>query len=541
MDEEKKVFELADIKISPLRNAVEVISIYLSVGILWIFLSDLILDIFIDDTDLIKNFQLIKGISYVIITGYLFYIIIKRRMDLYATTIFDLRNAAIELRNSNESLKKLEDKLYHLAYYDELTGLLSKNMISRKIGELIKKDPNATLGLIYLDIDDFKHINEVKGHDIGDELIKLIAEELLVVAGPPHKVARFGGDEFAIIISNQLHKQNLIDLINRHARQVKKTFMLGNEEIYVSVSAGVAIYPDDGSNFTELLKAADIALNRAKDLGKNKVVYYNNTYLETLHKQAEISNHLYQAIRNKEFTVHYQPIVSSKDYKTMSVEALVRWIHPVKGVIAPLEFIPISEKTGHIVAITWLVIDESFRQQKIWQNMGYDIDMSVNLSPKVLADIKLVPKLKQAIIDYDIDPKTCIFEITESAVLEHLDEAILAIHAVRSLGFRIALDDFGSGYSSLTYLQRLPIDILKIDRSFTRNINQNEITSPMFKFIIDLAHYLNLEVVAEGIEYDYQKLLVTKLKSDYQQGYLFSRPNLPEELDTKKFKKKRPI
>jgi polar amino acid transport system substrate-binding protein len=536
MTKDKKPYHYDQLERSTVRNTVEIIALYLTIGILWIFLSDLILGVFIQDPELIEDLQLVKGISYVLLTGYLFYIIIKKRMDLYAMSIDDLKDVVTKLQTTNQTLTSLEDKLYKLAYYDELTGLLSRNMIVKHVTDHIEKDPDTILGFIYLDIDDFKNINELKGHEIGDQLIKMVAEEIKTIAGSPHIVGRLSGDEFVVLITNQLHRQQMIELIRRNASHIRKSFMLDDEEFFVSVSAGISIYPDDGKSYNDLLKAADMALNIAKQRGKNQMVIYSNAFNETLHKHTEISNLLYQAIRNQEFKVHFQPIVNSTDYKASSVEALIRWYHPTKGLIPPLEFIDVAEKTGHIKDITWFVIKESFKQHKLWQKEGFDLDISINISPRVLNDPNLVPELKEAIKKHDADPSRCIFEITESAVLEHLDETIVTLQQLRELGIKIALDDFGSGYSSLTYLQRLPIDILKIDRSFIKTLTKDSESDPMLKFIIELAHYMNLKVVSEGIEYDHQKQILSKLKSDFQQGYYFSRPNLADELDKKIFK-----
>ena len=525
-----------EIRRSPVRNTVEIIFVYLVIGILWIFLSDRILSIIIEDNNLVQDLQLAKGIFYVVVTGYLFYIIIKKRMDLYLDLIIDLEDTVKKLKDSNTSLRSLEEKLYNLAYYDELTGLLSKNMIIEKVSEHINETPHDLLGFIYLDIDDFKNVNEIKGHHIGDELIKLISDELKIIAGPPHYIGRLSGDEFVILFKHALSKDMMLEAIRNNASRMAKTFMLDEDNYYVSVSAGVSFYPEDAKNYQNLLQCADMALNIAKQKGKNQIVLYQKSFVSDLEKYTDISNHLYQAVNEKQFQVYFQPIVSSVDYKAKSVEALIRWIHPTKGVISPMTFIPIAEKTGHIKAITWFVIEQSFKQYIKWKESGIDVEVSINLSAVVLNQPEFIERLKNAIKKYKADPSKCIFEITESAVLEHIDESIITLQNLRTLGFKIALDDFGSGYSSLTYLQKLPIDILKIDRSFIKTITEENPNAPLLKFMIDLAHQLNLKVVSEGIETNKQKETLTILNSDYQQGYYFSRPNLPDQLDIKLFK-----
>ncbi|MCU0105636.1 bifunctional diguanylate cyclase/phosphodiesterase [Acholeplasma vituli] len=528
----------AAFKVTPLRNALELIGLYIVIGVLWIFFSDMALNFLIGDPAKVEGFQLFKGLFYVAITGYVFYIIIKKRMESYYNVMSQLNTTLVKLHETNDSLRKLENELEQIAYYDSLTGLYTRNMITRLIDEHIEKNPNELLGLVYIDIDDFSNINEIKGHTVGDELILLLSNELKRIAGQPHQIGRIGGDGFIILLKEFHNKDQMLEIIRRNATSLKKSFMLDHEEFYITVSIGVCIYPDDGITTQALLSNVDLSLGRAKELGKNQIVVYHEKYHAEMKRQIEISNMLYQAVRNREFKVFYQPIVNSKLGKATKVEALIRWHHPVKGNIPPLDFIGIAEKTGHIKEITYFVIKESIKQIKIWQEQNIELSVSVNLSARVLNDPSFLNDIQVLLKKFEGNPKMLILEITESAVLTQIDESIMTLLALKRMGFQIALDDFGTGYSSLTYLQRLPIDIIKIDRSFVRNIKSKDHVVPLLKFMIDVAHELKMKVVCEGIEELYEKEATIAHGSDYLQGFYYSRPNTAELLDNDLLNKK---
>ncbi len=530
-------FELA-FKATPLRNTLEVISLYVVLGVLWIFFSDMALKLLVTNPARVEELQMAKGLFYVAFTGYIFYVIIKKRMEQYYNIMNHLNETLLELRKTNASMKELEHELEQLAYYDSLTGLYTRNMIIKTIDDHIEQHPNELLGLVYVDIDDFSNINEIKGHHVGDELILLLSEELRKIAGEPHHIGRIGGDGFIIVLKNFLNKTQMIEIIRKNASKLRRAFILDHEEFFTTVSIGVCTYPEDGSTTQVLMSNVDLALGKAKSLGKNQMVIYNDQYHSEMKKQIEISNLLYQGVRNNEFKVFYQPIIKSETGKASKVEALIRWHNPVKGNIPPLEFIEIAEKTGHIKELTYFVIKDSIKQLKIWESEGIDLVVSINLSARVLNDPLFIEEIKGILEKHQGDPSKLILEITESAVLTHIDESITTLLVLKEMGFSIALDDFGTGYSSLTYLQRLPIDIIKIDRSFIRNIQSKDHVVPLLKFMIDVAHELNLKVVCEGIEEIYEKEATIQHGSDYLQGYLYARPNSPELLDKTLLKKK---
>lgn len=525
-------------KATPLRNALEVIGLYLILGILWIFFSDMALKLLVRDASTVEELQLVKGLFYVAVTGYIFYVVIRRRMEQYYDVMSQLNITLTELRKTNETMKQLENELEQIAYFDSLTGLYTRNMVIKLIDEHIQKKPNELLGLVYIDIDDFSNINEIKGHTVGDELILLVSKELKKIAGSPHYIGRIGGDGFLIILKDFINKNQMLDIVQKNAIKLRRSFILDHEEFFTTVSIGVCAYPEDGQTTQVLLSNVDLALGKAKSLGKNQMVVYNEKYHTDMKKQIEISNLLYQAIRNNEFRVFYQPIINAKTGNASKVEALIRWYNPVKGNIPPLDFIEIAEKTGHIKEITYFVIKESIEQLKRWSSEGIDMVVSINLSARVLNDPTFLTDIDKILKKHGGNPSKLILEITESAVLTHIDESITTLLALKKLGFSVALDDFGTGYSSLTYLQRLPIDIIKIDRSFIRNIKSKDHVVPLLKFMIDVAHELNLKVVCEGIEEQYEKDATIQHGSDYLQGYYYSRPNTPDQLDNSLLNKK---
>lgn len=289
LENETKRFDAA-FKVTPLRNALEVIGIYVVVGVLWIFFSDTALSLFVRDQNQFEHLQLIKGLSYVAITGYIFYLIIKKRMESYYTIISQLNTTMIELQNSNIALHELEQELEQLAYYDSLTGLYTRNKVIKLIDEHIEQNPDELLGLVYIDIDDFSNINEIKGHSVGDELILKITEELKRIAGNPHQIGRIGGDGFVILLKGFQNKDLMLEIIRRNATSLKRSFILDHEEFYTTVSIGVCTYPEDGKTSQTLLSNVDLSLGRAKALGKNQLVVYHEKYHAEIKHQIEISN-----------------------------------------------------------------------------------------------------------------------------------------------------------------------------------------------------------------------------------------------------------
>ena len=451
--------------------------------------------------------------------------------------IWDGENRAIRMAGSHTDItrqKSTEDKLIFLAHYDMLTNLPNRLLFETKVNELIaeKNSANRKFALVYMDIDDFKHINDTLGHNSGDLLLKYIANILQSQLKASDLVARIGGDEFAIIFENIKDEKSVSDKIQELMKFLRRTWVLNNQEFFVSYSIGIAIYPEQGDSLSLLLKNADIAMYFVKKNTKDDYSFYFNEMEEENSKKVKMINDLRLAIDNEEFVLYYQPIVSLNSTKLVGVEALIRWIHPTKGIVQPMEFIPLAEETGLIYDIDKWVLKSALMQKKKWEDQGYDhIKMSINISGKRVTNKGFIDELKNLVYETKLKCEEIQIEVTETAVMEDMEASTKILKEVKALGIKIALDDFGKGYSSLTYLQRLPIDIVKLDRDFIISIldmGQNDV---LVETIIKLTHDMNLEIVAEGIETNEQLEYLKLCESDYGQGYLFSKPVTNEEFE----------
>ena len=504
--------------------AIKIILIYLIMGFTWIISSDIILDAIFSDPEANQVAQTAKGIFYVAFTAIVFFYIIHRQMDMYVMTITDLRKAYIELDEGHKKSLQLEDQLYDLAYYDPLTSLPNRIMLEQTINRYInEKKENGMIGIIYFDIDEFRNINEVKGHSIGDELIKSIAHELGSMIEKPHMLARMSGDEFVLALFDIIHLEDFLPTVDNYFKYIRKSYVLAEDDFFVTFSAGVALYPDHGTDYVTLMRHADAAMSIAKSKGKDQTVIFDDEMVTVIKQQTELLNQLRVAIDHNEFQLYYQPIIDLETNKPVGTEALIRWVHPTKGFIPPLEFISLSEKNGFIREITEWVFKQSAEQFPEWGKKR-NFKVSINLSASMLMNDKFITDLIRWIENHGIDCKKFNIEITETAIISDIQKSIHVLNALKRLGFTIALDDFGTGYSSLTYLQKLPIDTIKIDRSFISNIKEDTEEFFVLKYMIDLAHHLKLSVVAEGIETKEQADMVKKYDVDYAQGYYYCKP-----------------
>jgi len=503
----------------------KIIIFYLFIGFTWILTSDYFVNLLVEDPVVLANIQNIKGILYVVITAIIFYIIIHKSIQMYVATINDLKIAYAGLDLSHQKTLELDDKLFRLAYYDSLTGLPNKVLLEKTVSKYIEDHPNdGLIGFIYFDIDEFSNINEVKGHSIGDLLLQQIANLLSSKIVSPNMLARTGGDEFVLALFELNQLETYIPQVEYYINLIRTTFVLDEDDFFITYSAGVALYPDNGKDYITLLRHADAAQSIAKSKGKDQIVIFDDEMVTMIKQQTELLNYLRHAITNEEFSLHYQPIINLKDDQTYGVEALIRWQHPVKGFIPPLEFISISEKNGYIKEISEWVFKEVAQQYEAWNIEGTQFRISINISPIMLMYDKFIPYMNEWIQTYHLDSSQITLEITESAIIEDIQKSVHVLKQLKKLGFIIALDDFGTGYSSLTYLQKLPIDIIKIDRTFINNIKPNTEEFHVLRYMIELAHHLNLQVVAEGIETIEQANMVKKYDVDLAQGYYFCRP-----------------
>ena len=451
--------------------------------------------------------------------------------------VWDKSGKPIRLAGSNADIsmrKDAEAVIKKMAYYDGLTGLPNRALIEHKTCfELLKAEENNNkLALIYMDVDNFKTVNDTLGHIEGNELLKIIGGLLRNIVGDLGSVARLGGDEFVFLLPSFNSVERVCDFASEIINIINKPLTISNKEFHLTASVGIAIYPDDGKDFNRLMKSADIAMYHAKGHGKNRCEFFTKEMNVRIIEKLELEDSLRSAIKNNEFKVFYQPQINMETGKIDGMEALVRWEHPEKSIIPPIKFIPLAEDTGLIIPIGNIVLYEACTQNKRWQDAGYTpLRVAVNLSAKQFQQEDLVEIIKKILEETGLEPQWLELEITESILMKNLEFSIHMLNKLRTMGIHVSLDDFGTGYSSLNYLKLLPIDTLKIDKSFMDNITIDAKDEIIAKAIIELAHKMGLEVIAEGVEYDEQFNFLKQHKCDKVQGYLFSKPVPSEEFE----------
>ncbi|GHH99488.1 bifunctional diguanylate cyclase/phosphodiesterase [Neobacillus kokaensis] len=438
----------------------------------------------------------------------------------------------ISIRQDITDQKETEEKIRYNALHDELTGLRNRRCFHTDVDCWIQENKQKQMALLFLDLDRFKYINDHFGHRMGDRVLQAVTKRITKHLGESGDVYRFGGDEF-IIILRDCAREKAKRLANEISGLFGAAFHIRNERIYVSTSIGVSFYPDDGENLECLVKKADSAMFSGKKNRTNEVQYYSFEIYEQLSKRVEMERDLRDAIKEKSFSLHYQPQIDLASQKIVGVEALIRWQHHAWGNIPPSEFIPLAEETGLITPITEWVLKTAFHDLQSWVKNGIKpIRMAVNISA-ILFHEDLVSFLKRILDETNMNPAYVELEITES-VMQNPRMTIPILKQLRSLGVRLSIDDFGTGYSSLACLRDLPIDCLKIDRSFIEDIERDQ--GIIVKTIIDMASHLNVDVIAEGIEKQQQLQFLSTLSCKEGQGYLFSRPLPSKEISTFLFK-----
>lgn len=424
------------------------------------------------------------------------------------------------------SEKNNENKIKLMNYYDNITGIQNKKMFIEKFKQLINNSSNKSkLGIIFFDIDNFKNINDSYGHEVGDEILLRLCKRIENILDGRHTFARFGGDEFIIAFSNVINQIEIKDFLDELLLKVRKPFYVNSRKICCSISIGVSIYPNDSNRLDILLKTADMAMHTAKEEGKNRYKFFDINILNILKRQSEIEKALRTAIENNEIFMVFQPKISIKDEKVNGFEALVRWVNDELGFISPAEFIPIAESSGLIIDLGKYIIEESFKKCKeLYCSTKSKFHIAINISDIQLREEGFISFISEMLEKYNIPPEFIEFEITEGVIMKSVVKNIELLIGLKRLGVSIALDDFGTGYSSLSYLKRLPIDVLKIDKSFVDGIGVDEKSEYIAESIIKLSHSLNLKVVAEGVETKEQLGYLDKMKCDVAQGYYFSKP-----------------
>ena len=423
--------------------------------------------------------------------------------------------------------KANEARIDYLAHHDSLTGLINRYNLENRLDQalLSAHRDGLRVAVMFIDLDRFKTINDTLGHHVGDQLLIEVARRLRDSVRESDIVARLGGDEFIVVLTRITDEMDSAPLGDKILRSLGQSYVFEGKELHSTPSIGIAIYPDDGEDGPTLMKNADTAMYHAKEHGRNNVQYFTQAMNAAASERLGLENDLHQALRNRELHLHYQPQMRARDGRCIGVEALARWRHPLLGDISPLKFIPIAEESGLIEALGNWVLEEACQQLGAWRAEGIeDIRMSVNLSAQQLRAPGLVQSVDAALKRHGLQGSDLELEITESVAMENPERAIGQLQTLRDFGIQLAIDDFGTGYSSLAYLKRLPIQVLKLDRTFVRDIETDPSDAEISAATLALAHNLGLTVIAEGVETEVQRDYLIQHQCDYMQGYLFSRP-----------------
>jgi diguanylate cyclase (GGDEF)-like protein len=463
-------------------------------------------------------------------------------VNLQAEAIFDDQLNALTIVGTAQDIserKRSEREIHRLAYYDSLTGLPNRVLFKDRVTHAIAhaRRYQYHLALLFLDLDRFKVINDTLGHNIGDQLLKHVAERLSesirhsdsigrsADSDQTHQLARLGGDEFTVLLTNLRDVQDASKVARRILQALARPFMVGGHEIFVTVSVGIAIFPADGDSVDVLLKNSDTAMYHAKEQGRNNFQYYSNAMNAEANERLMLEGEVRHATEREEFVVYYQPQIDLRSGRIVGAEALVRWQHPQRGLLGPGEFLQAASDTGMIRAIDEWVLRTACRQSRTWQQRGLAVpSMSINVSNSLFHGTTLLKAVEDALADTGLPPDRLELELTESIAMRNVDTSITLLQRLKTMGVHLAIDDFGTGYSSLSCLQRLPVNRVKIDQSFVRELLSRVQPVPIVRAIIAMAHSLQLKVLAEGVEHDTQRTILMAEGCDQAQGYLYGRP-----------------
>ncbi|MDB5989282.1 MAG: domain S-box/diguanylate cyclase protein [Herbaspirillum sp.] len=432
------------------------------------------------------------------------------------------------------SYRAAEDRIQYMAYFDALTGLPNRTLLSDRATRAIAAAhrDNQGLAILFLDLDQFKTINDSLGHSTGDAVLQTVANRLKLLLREVDTVSRYGGDEFTLLLPDADSK-GAAQVAAKIIEILKEPVEVGIHSLVIGVSVGISLFPADAGDFESLLRNADIALFRAKAAGRNNFQFFTSEMNEHARYRLGLELALRSALHNKEFALHYQPQFELAHGTLVAYEALLRWRHPERGIIAPLEFIPIAEMNGLIIPIGEWVLNEACRQAKQWQLEGHPpVSISVNLSAVQMRQANIVQTVRQALHSTGLEAKYLELELTESLLFENIDTVLTQLFILKEIGVRLSIDDFGTGYSSLSYLKRLPIDKLKIDRSFVANLSDDHDSRAIALAIVSMAHSLRLTVTAEGIEDPMQAQILSDMHCDDGQGYLYARPMPADQISS---------
>jgi diguanylate cyclase len=448
------------------------------------------------------------------------------------------KQSVVELHLQN-SLKETQDRLDFVVYHDSLTNLPNRLSLRARLDEILEQADREQrlIPILLIDIDRFKRVNDVKGHKFGDALLKALAERLLESVADD-VVARMDADEFAIILNATDPKGEADYMAQTILNELMRAFTIDDQEVYITASIGISLYPQDGRDIDTLFKHVNLAMYRAKKLGGNCYEFYTTALNESNPSQLALESNLHHALEKHEFQVYYQPQIDLRTGIIVGAEALVRWYHPQMGILSPDKFIPLAEENGAIVSIGEWILVTACQQAKVWHEIivgaGGDcrnnhLKVAVNLSGRQFQQPNLATKIVRLIEETELDPSCLELELTEGVIIRDVEASITKMNDLKAIGVQISIDDFGTGYSSLSYLKQFPFDTLKIDQCFIRNMTNDPKNQAIAIAIIQMAHSLDLKVIAEGVETKAEVEMLCQHHCDEIQGYIFSRPVPAEE------------
>ncbi len=484
-----------------------------------------VFEVYSDVTDLVTGLQRLQWE----IAGW----VVGSLSLLYALVFLIVHRAERTIQRQEKARLKNEAKIHYQAYYDSLTDLPNRTSFSERLQEAIKRARRAErmLAVLYIDIDEFKLVNDSFGHSTGDQVLRIVAKRLTSCVRESDMLFRMGGDEFTVIIEGLEFVGSPGGLANRIIDAMAEPMVVNGHDFIVTASIGIAVFPKDDATVEKLVKDADTAMYLAKEAGRNQYQYYSPSMKEQAAERLAFETGLKQALRNNEFLLYYQPRVTTDDEDIVAVEALLRWEHPQWGLVRPNVFIPLLERMGLINDVGKWVLRGACRQVKLWHEDGMSgLRVSVNISPRQFRTGLLVETVKDALSESGLDPVHLELELTEGVLIDNIDETVKIMRELKQLGVSISIDDFGTGYSSLKYLKVLPIDFLKIDRTFVMDLANNEKDAAIIKTISALAHSLKIRLVAEGVEQPQQVEFLKTQDCHEFQGFLFSRPVPPQDI-----------
>src|SRR3989344_4514680 len=485
-----------------------------------------VIEIYSDVTTLVAEIErteytVLGGVTGLLLLLYLFLLMIVRRAD------------RIIRSHENEERKAQAEQIHYMAYHDPRTGLANRALFKDRFQHAIAvaRRTDKPVGVMFIDIDRFKVINDSLGHEGGDAVLVEAAKRIRACLRASDTACRLGGDEFTVILERLTSPDDAAEAGSRVLGRVSLSIKVGGREILVTASIGIAVYPGASQDIQRLLKDADAAMHEAKESGRNRYVFYTREMEARAQESLEYELGLRHALQNGEFQVYYQPRVNTASGKVTGVEALLRWQHPDRGMILPDDFIPLLEDTGLVIPVGEWVLGEACRQMRRWHDAGYrSLGMSVNLSMKQFRSGTLLAGVQRALAESGLPPEKLELELTESVLVDDTEQALELMHQLKKTGVTLSIDDFGTGYSSLGYLRRFPIDLLKIDGSFVRDVTRNRGDATITTTIAVMAKTLRLGILAEGVETREQARFLKTIGCHEMQGFLFSAPLLAEEL-----------